>query len=149
MKKGQPIGIVLLIVCSIFSGNLTAKVYTWVDKDGKTHFSDKPINNEEVTTVNPRHSNNIASTTTVAKNNQWQQNYNEAKLAKTEKAKKSAKKKKAKQAVCNQLKSQMATIEQGGRIYVMSPEGERNYQSEAQLKTDMKRLTKEYKKTCR
>jgi len=147
MKKGQPIGIVLLIVCSTLSGNLAAKIYTWVDKNGKTHFSDQPINNEEVTTINPQKHNNIVST--VAKSNQWQQDYNEAKLAKAEQTKKSAQKKKVKQAVCNQLKSQMATIEQGGRLFVMSADGERKYQSEVQLKADMKRLTKAYKKTCR
>lgn len=147
MKKWQQIGLVLLIVSSTLSGNLTAKIYTWIDKNGKTHFSDKPINNEEVTTVNPRKNNNIVST--VAKDNQWQQNYNETKLAKAEQAKKSAKKKEVKQAVCNQLKSQVATLEQGGRLFVMSPDGERNYQSEAQLKAEMKKLTKAYKKSCR
>lgn len=147
MKKWQQINIALLIVCSTLSGNLTAKIYTWIDKNGKTHFSDKPINNEEVTTVNPRKSNNIGST--VAKDNQWQQNFNETKLAKAEQAKKSAKGKKAKQAVCNQLKSQIATIEQGGRFFVMSPDGERNFQSEAQLKAEMNKLTKAYKKSCR
>jgi len=147
MKKWQQTNIVLLIVCSTLSGNLTAEIYTWIDKSGKVHFSDKPIDNEKVTTVNPRKSNNIVST--VAKDNQWQQNYNETKLAKAEQAKKSAEEKKAKQAVCNQLKSEIATIEQGGRIFVMSPDGERNFQSKAQLKAKHTKLTKAYKKNCR
>lgn len=147
MKKGQSIGIVLLIACSTLSGSLMAKIYTWTDKNGKTHFSDKPIINEEVTTVKPKTSNNIVST--VDKDNQWQQNYNEAKLAKAEQAKKDAKKKKVSQAVCNQLKSEIATIEHGGRIFVMSPEGERNFQSEAQLKAKHTKLTKAYKRNCR
>jgi len=147
MKKWQQTNIVLLIVCSTLSGNLTAEIYTWIDKSGKVHFSDKPIDNEKVTTVNPRKSNNIVST--VAKDSQWQQNYKETKLAKAEQAKKSTEEKKAKQAVCNQLKSEIATIEQGGRIFVMSPDGERNFQSKAQLKAKHTKLTKAYKKNCR
>jgi hypothetical protein len=31
----------------------------------------------------------------------------------------------------------------------MSPEGERTFQSEAQLHSEKKKLTKAYKKTCR
>ena len=146
MKKWQPISIVLLLASSILSGNLNAEIYTWTDKNGKVHFSDKPIDNENITTIKPKKNNNIAST--LAKNDQWQQDYNKAKQAKAEKAKEIAKQTKAKKAYCNQLKSRLAILKQGGRIYVMSPDGERNFQSDAQLKAKIKKLSKVYKKSC-
>ena len=147
MNKHQQLTIILLLVSTTLSGNLAAKIYTWTDEHGKVHFSDKPIVNENVTTVEPSINNNVAET--VTKDNQWQQNYNKNKQAKAEKAKESAEEKKKKQYVCNRLKSKLATIEQGGRLYAMSPEGERSYYSDTQLKAENKKLTKAIKKTCR
>jgi len=139
-------GILLLLSCSL-STNLAAEIYTWTDENGKVHFSDKPIASEQVTTIKPSENHNIANT--VTKGSQWQQDYNKAKQAKAEQAQKDAKQAKKNKVACNQLKRQLATIDQGGRLYIMSPDGERSYQSEAQLKAEKKKLTKAYKKTCR
>lgn len=147
MKKLQQLSTILLLLSSTLSANLAAQIYTWTDKDGKVHFSDKPLVNEKVTTVKPRVNNNVAKTVTTDK--QWQQNYIKNKQAKAEKAKESAEKKRKKQSVCNLLKSELATLEQGGRIYSMSPEGEHSFYSEAQLKAKNETLTKAYKKSCR
>jgi hypothetical protein len=43
---------------------------------------------------------------------------------------------------------QVAKIDHGGRIYIMSPEGEPTFQNEEQLKAEKKKYTKAYKKTC-
>lgn len=147
MKTLLRLSTVLLLVSSCLSGNLAAEIYTWTDKDGKVHFSDKPIANEKVITIKPKVNENIANV--VTKDSQWQQDYNKTKQAKAEQAKKDAKQARKNKGLCNQLKRQLATINQGGRIYIMSPEGERNFQSEAQLKAEKKKLTKAVKKTCR
>ncbi len=137
----------LLLVTSILSFNLAAEIYTWTDKDGKVHFSDKPIINEVVTTITPKENNNIANT--VKKNSQWQQDYNKTKQVKAEQAANNAKIAKKNKGYCNQIKRQLAIIDHGGRIVVISPEGKRNFQSVEQLKVEKKKLTKAYKKTCR
>lgn len=147
MKTLQQLTLILLFASSTLSANLAAQIYTWTDENGKVHFSDKPIVNETVTTVQPKINNNIAETVTT--DNQWQQNYLKNKQAKAEKAKENADKNRKKQSLCNQLKIKLATIEQGGRLYAMSPEGERSFYSEAQLKAENKKLTKLYKKSCR
>ena len=147
MKTLQQLTLILLFASSTLSANLAAQIYTWTDENGKVHFSDKPIVNETVTTVQPNINNNIAETITT--DNQWQQNYLKNKQAKAEKAKENADKNRKKQSLCNQLKIKLATLEQGGRLYAMSPEGERSFYSEAQLKAENKKLTKLYKKGCR
>jgi len=147
MKTLPKLGNILLLLSLSLSSNLAAEIYTWTDKDGKVHFSDKPITNEKVTTIKPKVNENIANA--VTKDSQWQQDYNKTKQAKAEQAAKEAKQARKNKGLCNQLKRQLATIDQGGRIYVMSPEGERSFQNEAQLKAEKKKLTKAYKRTCR
>lgn len=147
MKTKQLLAGIFFITIATSSAELSAKIYTWTDKDGKVHFSDKPVADEKVSTIKPKENNNIANT--VTKDSQWQQDYNKAKQSKAEQAQKKAEIKKKNKGYCNQIKRQLATIDQGGRIYVMSPEGERSFQSEAQLQAEKKKLTKAYKKTCR
>jgi hypothetical protein len=147
MKTLPQISSILLLISSTFSFHLTAEIYTWTDKEGKVHFSDKPIATEKVTTIQPNVNENIANA--VTKDSQWQQDYKKTKEAKAQQAKKNSQQARENKIYCNQLKSEMATIDQGGRLYVMTPEGEREFQSEAQLKVEKKRLTKAYKKTCR
>ena len=147
MKNLHLLGTVLLVACTIISSELSAKIYTWTDEKGKVHFSDKPIDNENVTTIKPKVNGNI--TKTVVQNNQWQEDYNKAKQVKAEKAQKIAKKKTENKAKCNSLKSELAIYQQGGRLYVMSPSGERNYQNEEQLSANKKKLAKQIKRNCR
>jgi len=137
----------LLLAVSALSFNLTAEIYTWTDKNGKVHFSDKPTVHEKVTTITPKENNNIADT--VIKSSQWQQDYNQAKQDKAEQSQKHAIQARENKDYCEQLKRRIAIINQGGRIYVMSPEGEREFKSETQLKTELKNLTQAYKQTCR
>jgi hypothetical protein len=147
MKNLKCLAIILLVTGSTLSFNSVSEIYTWTDKSGKVHFSDKPVNDEKVTTIKPKVNNNIANT--VTQNSQWQQDYNKSKKAKAEQTQKDAKQALKNKGYCDQLKRQLATIDQGGRIYVMSPEGDRTFQSEADLKIEEKKIKKAYKKTCR
>ncbi|MDX2368010.1 MAG: DUF4124 domain-containing protein [Colwellia sp.] len=147
MKNLNLLGTVLLVASSIISGNLSAEIYTWTDKNGKVHFSDKPISDEKVTTIKPKANGNISKA--VTQNSQWQQDYIKAKQAKVELAQKNAKRKSITRGYCNNLKSELALYQQGGRLYLMSASGERNYQSEEQLAAQKKKFTKLIKQNCR
>lgn len=91
MNNLTRLGIILLTASSTLSFNSMAEIYTWTDKNGKVHFSDKPISDEKVTTIKPSKNNNISKP--VSGNSQWQQDYNKTKQAKAEKAQKNAKQK--------------------------------------------------------
>lgn len=147
MNKLKLLGTILFVATSTLSFNSSAEIYTWTDKDGKVHFSDKPIHDEKVTTIKPKENNNISKS--VSNNSQWQADYNKSKQAKAEQADKNAKQAQKNKGYCNQLKSELALYQQGGRIYLMSPEGERKYQSEQELTAQKKKFTKLIKKNCR
>jgi len=137
---------IVLLTVSALSFNLSAEIYTWTDKNGKVHFSDKPTVSEKVTTITPKENNNIADA--VTKNSQWQQDYNQSKQDKAEQSQKLAKQARENKGFCEQLKRRIAIINQGGRIYVMSAEGEREFKSEEQLKAEHKKAIQAYKQTC-
>ena len=145
MNNLTRLSIFLLTASCTLSFNTMAEIYTWTDKNGKVHFSDKPISDEKVTTIKPSKNNNISKP--VSGNSQWQQDYN--KTEKAQKAQKNAKQKQKNKGYCNQLKSELALYEQGGRLYLMSADGERNYQSEQQLAAQKKKFTKLIKQNCR
>ncbi|PKI14314.1 DUF4124 domain-containing protein [Colwellia sp. 12G3] len=147
MKNLKLLGTILLVTSITLSFNSSAEIYTWTDENGKVHYSDKPVHDEKVTTVKLKENNNIANT--VTQDNQWQQDYNKAKQDKAEQTQKEAKEARKNKGYCDNIKRQLAKIEHGGRIYVISPKGERSFQSEDQLKAEKKKYTKAYKKTCR
>ena len=147
MRNLKIFSAILLVASSTLSFDLSAEIYTWTDKNGKVHYSDKPIHDEEVTTVKLKVNNNIADT--VTQDSQWQQDYNKTKKAKAEQTQKDAKLAQKNKGYCNNIKRQLAKIDHGGRIYLMSPEGKRTFQNEEQLKAEKKKYTKAYKKTCR
>ena len=146
MKKLHLLGSVLLMVSSTLSFTINAEIYTWKDEKGKVHFSDKPILNEETTTIEPKKNSNLSSAGNL--NSQWHQDYNTTKKIKSDNAIKNANKKKKDKAYCNNLKSRFAIYDQGGRRYVMSPDGERTYKSEKELVTQKKALAKKIKQKC-
>ncbi|OUR63744.1 hypothetical protein A9Q74_00140 [Colwellia sp. 39_35_sub15_T18] len=147
MKNLHLLGTVLLVASSIISSDLNAEIYTWTDKDGKVHFSDKPIVDENVTTIKPKENGNISNP--VTQNSQWQQDYNKTKKVRAEQAQTKAKQIKKNKGYCNNLKRKLAIYQQGGRIYLMSATGERHYQSEEELAAQNKKLTKLIKENCR
>lgn len=154
MKTLQHFSITLLFIISTTSASLAAsssklppKIYTWTDENNVIHYSDKPINSDQVILVKPKVNNNIADP--VTQNSQWQQDYDKNKQVKADKAKKSSQTAQTNKVECNNIKRRLAIIEQGGRLYIMSPEGERNFQTEEQLNEQKKELIKAKKKACR
>jgi len=146
MKNFQLLSTVLLMVSSILTFNVSAEIYTWTDENGKVHFSDKPINNEKVTTIKPIENPNISIPTSL--NSEWQQDYDKTQQDKTQKKINNAQQKSQTKDYCDNLKSRLAIYQQGGRMYIMSPEGERNYQSEKELAEKKKKITKQIKQKC-
>ena len=137
----------LFTIIIFTSLSLHAKIYTWVDENGKTHYSDQPVHTENVSTITPKITSNVS--TTVSKNEQWQQDYDQAKQAKADQAQKTAKLDAKKKRYCDALKSDLAAYSQGGRMYTMTPDGERHYPSDKEVNSKVKEYTKLIKKNCR
>ena len=138
-------GLLCLLNC-VFTFSASSKIYTWVDEDGKVHFSDQPVEDQDVSTITPETNNNISKP--VSNNSQWQQDYNKTKQTKIEQEQKQSEQTAKKNKLCAQAKSEFAIFNQGGRIYIMSPEGKRDFQSDKQMAAKKAQLSKLIKKHC-
>jgi len=148
---------IIAMVSTMLSFNLNAEVYswkdkegkviyTWTDQEGKVHYSDQPIAADKVTSIAPNKEINISKPT--VPNSEWQQDYNKIKQDKTQNKIEKSQEQSKKIAYCDNLRSRLAIYQQGGRIYVMSPDGERDYTSDKELAEKKKKLTKQIKQKC-
>ena len=132
-----------------------AQVYKWKDKEGVTLYSDSPppgnIPYELVDNVRtaPKTSN------TPAANTDSQASRNAAALRRqvdAEQERRSDEKKRAEEearrANCQNAKSNYQNYKAGGRIYKMSPEGEREYLGDEDIQRGLEQATKEVKQYC-
>lgn len=147
MKNSTLLTTLLTITSSMLAFDSSAEIYTWVDEDGRVHYSDKPVDNQSVSVIKPEINNNISKPTST--NSQWQQDYNIAKEQKTKQSQEKDKIKANNKKMCDQAKSELAIYNEGGRLYLMSATGERDYQSDKQLSAQKNKYTKLIKKHCR
>ncbi len=77
MKRLDLYKTVLTITVTLLSFNSVAEIYTWTDKNGKVHFSDKVKTDESFTKITPKENNNIANP--FNNDTQWQRDYNKTK----------------------------------------------------------------------
>ena len=145
-KNLKLLGSLLLVTSSITSFSLNAEVYTWVDKNGVVNYSDKPVTEGSVVELDPIETPNLSEA--VDPNSQWEQDYQKTQQVKKDQAISKAKNALQKEAYCNNLKSDLAIYQQGGRIYTMQPDGTRVYQDQEELTTKTKKLTKLIKQKC-
>ncbi len=136
------------IVCLSFQAPLYADVYKWVDQDGQLHYGDRPgktdaekltIRNNETTKPRP-----IKNTEDGDKNTQ------EAKPAeKPAKPEKPTISKKEKRRLCNEAKTDIATITSRGRMREKNAKGEYSYLSEKQRQQRLAAAKKKQREFCR
>ncbi|MBU2869410.1 DUF4124 domain-containing protein [Colwellia sp. E2M01] len=136
----------LVLTSYLLSFSLHAEVYTWTDTDGVVHYSDKPHFEGDIEQFQPAGDPNLSEP--VNPNSQWQQDFQQAQQAKKKQAIKKYETETEKQRYCDSLKSNLAIYQQGGRLYTMSPDGERTYTSDQELADKTKHLIKQIKTKC-
>ncbi|MBU2892706.1 DUF4124 domain-containing protein [Colwellia sp. D2M02] len=131
--------------------NANAEIYTWVDENGKTHFSDRPFpenaTKTTVKTITPKSHNSVAVENN--KDSQWQKDYQLAQKKKAEKKEQEKLKKQENEDTCKELKRQLTIHNQNGRTYRLDDNGERNYLTSEQIDKEKAQLSKALKKHCR
>lgn len=113
MKRILLSSLMALITCSA----LASEIYSWKDKDGRTHYSDQPPATSKIKTLSGRAAPAPeASGGTLAEKNRA---FKERGAAKAEAEQKSAEEKKrsdAKRQYCADLKQRQDTFESGVRV---------------------------------
>jgi len=168
----------LIALCCLpllMSATVSAEIYKWKDKAGKTQYSDSPpLSNIPYTTLSGKKSPSSATaapkTEEAAKNgkttpaapadlNDPEASKNKVsdelkeKAAKDAEAKKQqedklAAEKKANEQACKAARSRLAQFEQGGRIYRTNERGEREYYGDKEIAAEIENAKSDIAASC-
>jgi len=152
MKK-----IILIIISglmlSLFSLTSYAEIYRWTDKNGKVHFSDKPVSDKAKTVdINVKPSSPIPEK---SRNERKQRSEDfmrareEERAAKNKSIEEKKKLKKQRKKDCIEAKKEYKRTIEAGAVYIRDDEGDRVYlepverkKAEAEVKARVERLCK-------
>ena len=143
----------ITLVCLVLFGtvNTGAEVYKWIDKDGHTHYGEKPqgenasivdIDTDPVVDKNVEKHNKEREK--LLKIYEEEREMKEVQKLQTEKEEKELREK------CTKLENELQDMKQTGLVfYDLDENGERRYISEEELATRINQMQKRYDKYCR
>ena len=141
-----------ILLCLILLGysNIYAEVYKWVDKDGHTHYGEKPPG-EGASTVDIDTHPDIDEN--VEKHNKERgkllEIYEEERKMKEDKKQQAEKEEKELREKCAALENELKDMKQTGLVfYDLDENGERRYISEKELAARVDQMQKKYDKYC-
>jgi hypothetical protein len=148
--------VIILAVALSLAPAAFAQLYKYVDKDGKTVYSDQPpanVDSKQINIQSGRTSDTPVPSapggkTYVERDKDQQKSRDETK----EKQKKAAdveKKAEADEQRCSQAKSAYATYADGGRIRKYNDKGEAEYLGDAELESERIRTRREMEEACK
>jgi len=141
--------IIIIIMASLFSHQSIAKIYKWVDENGKTHYTQSPPPGD--TQAEPLKLNTKVDTESAQK--QLEDQKNKADDLQTERHKKAevAQKKKElaaqKEARCQQAKASKASFERP-RVNAVNDDGSRRIMGDEERLEGLTKAIKEVKEAC-
>lgn len=135
------------LLCIAFSTNLSAKVYKWVDENGKVHYSDKPFNKGEKeldikSKVSPEQSAQARAKAQerIEKLKRQVQSTIAEQNAQQESSAKSAQEKRKLKQNCTVAQKQLALLKQQVRIVETDEKGEVKYLTDEERQKQIKEL---------
>jgi hypothetical protein len=147
----------LIVIACLAAPIAAAELYKYVDKDGKTVYSDQPPVNIDSKQLNIQSgaSSNVAAPgapsapkTAMERDKDLQKGRDEAR----ERAKKSddvAKQSQAQEQACLQARSAYQTYADGGRITKYNEKGERIYLGDQEIEAERERSKREMDEACK
>ena len=146
----------IILACALaIAPFASAQLYKYVDKDGKTVYSDQPPTNIDSKQLNVRSGTSSATPSTsdapksyVERDKDLQKGRDEAR----EKAKKSdetAKQAQDKEAACTQARGAYQQYADGGRMHKYNDKGERVYLGDDELEAERVRSRREMDEACK
>jgi hypothetical protein len=143
MKK-----LIILAVALALAPIASAQLYKYVDKDGKTVYSDQPPPNVDSKQLNVRTGTSTdtpAPKTAVERDKDLQKGRDEAAKKSAEAAKLAAQK----EQMCDAAKSNYAQYANGGRVVRTDANGEREFLSDDQIDEAREKAQKQMEEACK
>ncbi|MGB1111005.1 MAG: DUF4124 domain-containing protein [Gammaproteobacteria bacterium] len=148
------IAIVFSISALMAVDSQAAKVYRWVDENGKVHFSDKPPASGRASSASSFKTREGGANTASAEQRKARMKAMADSLQAEREGKQAAREAdqaeaEAQEKRCKQAKSRAALWKQGGRIYKMDENGERSYYSSEEIDAKRKEGQRQIDKYCK
>ena len=127
------------------------QLYKYVDKDGRTVYSDTPPVNaasKAIAAPPPPPSGSTASKSAVDRDKELEKTRKEAR-EKADKTDKTAKAAEDREHACSQAKTSYATFADGGRVYTYNEKGERVFMDDAALAAEKEKSRAAMEEACR
>ena len=141
---------VMVFLALFMCFNTGAEVYKWVDKDGHTHYGEKPEGNDA--SVVPIESPPGPDENTEIHNKEREKLlkiYEEEREIKEEKKQQSEKEEKELREKCAELENELKDMKQAGVVfYDLDENGERKYISDKELTARIAQLQQQYDEHC-
>jgi hypothetical protein len=127
-----------------------AQLYKYVDKNGKTVYSDQPPATGDSKQIRVQAGPADApAAKPAAEKDKAAQKGREADKDKGKKAEDAAKEAQRKAAACEQAKIRYQALVDGGRIYKYTPSGEREYMSDEEIESGRTQAKREMDEACK
>ena len=150
--------VLAIAVAMAFAPLAGAQLYKYVDKDGKTVYTDQPPVNAQAKTINvpppppapPAGSKNgtAGNKTALEKDKELQKGRDQAR-EQQKKQEDAAKKEQLAQERCTQARTALQQFEQGGRIVKYNENGERTYLDDKELASGREKARQEMEEACK
>ena len=124
-----------------------AQLYKYVDKDGKTVYSDQPPVNADSKQLKPA-ATAAPVKSAVERDKEMEKTRKEAR-EKQEKADKAAKGAEDQQRACSQAQAAYRAVSEGGRVYKIDEKGERVFMEDAELEAEKRKAKSVMDEACR
>ncbi len=147
--------IIVLAAALVFAPVAFAQLYKYVDKDGKTVYSDQPPVNIDSKQLNaparsaPAAAAAAAPVKSAVERDKELEKSREESRERQKKAADAEKKSAEAEARCSQSKSAYTTYADGGRILKYNDKGEREYLGDAEIEQERARTRREMDEACK
>lgn len=141
--------IIAAVVALAFAGPALSQLYKWVDKDGKTHYSDAPPAKEESKRLSiPTGTTADAPKSAVDRDKELDKG-RKAALEATKKSEDTAKASAVKDENCSRAKSNFQIYANGGRILKINEKGEQVMLDDKELDAGREKARREMDEACK
>lgn len=141
--------ILFLAMALAFASAADAQLYKYVDKNGKTIYSDQPPPDAGTKSVNVRGAGSAAAPKSAVERDKEAEKGRKAVAESTKKANESAEKAAQNEQRCVAARNNYQIFQDGGRIQQMNDKGEREYLTDEQIEAGRERAKREMDEACK
>jgi len=144
--------IIVLAIAMALAPAAAAQLYKYVDKNGKTVYSDQPppdVDSKQVNVPAGRASAPAAAPKTAVERDKELDKGRKAALEKAGKEAKAAEQEQQAEQRCAGARERYAALSEGGRIYKTDEKGERVFMDDAEIESAKQRSRKDMDEACK